>query len=197
LRRKGAKKVEKKSKITTETEVSSAELACVLGITGRRIRQLGEDGQLTKTGTGTYNLVESVQKYIAIASRARNEPSEEEKKRERQRLSAETSLKQSKAVKAGLEVSELQGKLHRSEDVAAMTEDLIYTVRSMYLSLPGRLAVDTHNSASSAEAAEIIRRTIYSDMKELSRYQYDPEKYAERVRARQQWESLNGADDDD
>ena len=94
--------MEKKSKITTETEVSSAELACVLGITGRRIRQLGEDGQLSKTGTGTYNLVESVQKYIAIASRARNEPTEEEKKRERQRLSAETSLKQSKAVKAGL-----------------------------------------------------------------------------------------------
>ena len=180
--------MEKKSKITTETEVSSAELACVLGITGRRIRQLGEDGQLSKTGTGTYNLVESVQKYIAIASRARNEPTEEEKKRERQRLSAETSLKQSKAVKAGLEVSELQGKLHRSEDVAAMTEDLIFTIRSMYMSLPGRLAVDTH---------EIIRKTVYSDMKELSRYRYDPEKYAERVRARQQWESLNGVDDDD
>ena len=189
--------MEKKSKITTETEVSSAELACVLGITGRRIRQLGEDGQLSKTGTGTYNLVESVQKYIAIASRARNEPTEEEKKRERQRLSAETSLKQSKAVKAGLEVSELQGKLHRSEDVAAMMEDLIFTIRSMYMSLPGRLAVDTHESSSSAEAAEIIRKTVYSDMKELSRYRYDPEKYAERVRARQQWESLNGVDDDD
>ena len=189
--------MEKKSKITTETEVSSAELACVLGITGRRIRQLGEDGQLSKTGTGTYNLVESVQKYIAIASRARNEPTEEEKKRERQRLSAETSLKQSKAVKAGLEVSELQGKLHRSEDVAAMTEDLIFTIRSMYMSLPGRLAVDTHESSSSAEAAEIIRKTVYSAMKELSRYRYDPEKYAESVRARQQWESLNGVDDDD
>ena len=78
-----------------------------------------------------------------------------------------------------------------------MTEDLIFTIRSMYMSLPGRLAVDTHESSSSAEAAEIIRKTVYSDMKELSRYRYDPEKYAERVRARQQWESLNGVDDDD
>jgi len=189
--------MEKKSKITVETEVSSAELACVLGITGRRIRQLGEDGQLSKTGTGTYKLVESVQKYIAIAARARNEPTEEEKKRETQRLTAETSLKQSKALKASLEVKELQGKMHRSEDVAAMTEDLIYTIRSMYLSLPGRLAVDTHESASSAEAAEIIRKTVHSDMKELSKYKYDPEKYAERVRERMQWESLNGDEEDE
>ena len=32
--------------ITEETEVSTTELACVLGITGRRIRQMAEDGQL-------------------------------------------------------------------------------------------------------------------------------------------------------
>lgn len=36
------------SKITNETEVSTTELACVLGITGRRIRQLAEDGQMVK-----------------------------------------------------------------------------------------------------------------------------------------------------
>ena len=35
-------------KITLETEVTSSELACVLGITGRNVRQLVEDGQLEK-----------------------------------------------------------------------------------------------------------------------------------------------------
>ncbi len=183
-------------KITAETEVSPSELACVLGITARRIRQLSEDGQLDKSSDGKFNLADSVKKYLNIYAKARNEPSQEEKKRENSRLNAELSLKQSKAVKAGLEIAELQGKLHRSEDVSAMMEDLIYTMRSMYLSLPGRLAVDTHSSASSAEAAEIIRKVCYSDMKEISRYQYDPEKFAERVRERQKWEHNGDAEDD-
>ena len=187
--------MEKEHRITAETEVSSAELACVLGITARRVRQLSEDGQLLKSDIGRFKLVDSVKRYIEIASRARSEPTKEEKEREKQRIGAETSLKQSKAIKAGLEVKELQGKLHRSEDVANAMEDLIYTVRNLYLSLPGRLAVDTHESASSAEAAEIIRKTVYADMKEISRYQYDPEKFAERVRERQKWQ--NGDSDDD
>ena len=138
-------------------------------------------------------MADAVQRYIALMSKP--QMTEEEKKQEKLRLASETSLKNSKAVKAGLEVKELQGKLHRSEDVNNVMDDLIYTMRSMYLSLPGRLAVDTHNSASSAEAAEIIRKTVYADMKEISRYSYDPEKFAERVRERQKWE--HDGDDDD
>lgn len=187
--------MEKERKITAETEVSSAELACVLGITARRVRQLSEDGQLLKSDVGRFKLAESVRRYIEIASRARSEQTPEEKQQDKERMTAETSLKKSKATKAVLEVSELRGKLHRSEDVNNVMDDLIYTMRSMYLSLPGRLAVDTHNSASSAEAAEIIRKTVYADMKEISRYSYDPEKFAERVRERQKWE--HDGDDDD
>ena len=41
-------------KITPETEVSTTELACVLGITGRCIRQLAEDGQLEKVSKGRF-----------------------------------------------------------------------------------------------------------------------------------------------
>ena len=57
------------SKITSETEVSTTELACVLGITGRRIRQLAEDGQLEKASKGRFPLCESVQRYIAALSK--------------------------------------------------------------------------------------------------------------------------------
>lgn len=58
-----------KGKITPETEVSTSELACVLGITGRRIRQLAEDGVLDKQGQGKLNLPESVQRYIGYLTR--------------------------------------------------------------------------------------------------------------------------------
>lgn len=50
--------------ITEETEVSTTELACVLGITGRRIRQMAEDGQLQKVSKGRFLLADSVQRYV-------------------------------------------------------------------------------------------------------------------------------------
>ena len=78
--------------------------------------------------------------------------------------------------------------MHRSEDVAAMTEDLIYTVRDSLLALPGRLAVDVAGTSTAAEAAEIVKREVYAVMKDLAQYQYDPAKYAERVRERMDWE---------
>lgn len=171
-------------KITTETEVSTAELACVLGITGRRIRQLAEDGEMNKVNAGTFKLCESVQKYLQMQLRNKNEPSKEDVAKDK----AELSFKQAKAIKSTLEVKELQGKMHRSEDVEAMTEDLVFTIRSQLLSLPGRLAVDVCKATSASAAAEIIRKEVFSIMESLSFYQYDPAKYAERVRERQKWD---------
>ena len=62
-------------KITPETEVSTTGLACVLGITGRAIRQLSEDGLLEKVSKGRFLLCDSVQRYIA--SKTKESRSEE------------------------------------------------------------------------------------------------------------------------
>ena len=166
------------NKITTETEVSTSELACVLGITARYVRQLTEDGQLEKIKQGRYALCASVQKYID----SREAVTEDDAKLEKAKRAAEVTLKTSKAHIAKMEADELRGKMHRSEDVAAMTEDLIYTVRGSLMALPGRLAVDVAAVTTPAEAAEIIRKEVHALMRELANYQYDPEKYEERVR---------------
>ena len=184
-----------KSKITAETEVSTTELACVLGITGRRIRQLTEDGDLDKVERGRFNLCDSVQKYIKLLSR--REISGDDATLEKAKKKAEVTLKASKAQIAKLEADELKGKMHRSEDVAAMTEDLIYTIRGALIALPGRLAVDVAATSTAAEAAEVIRKEVHKVMRELSAYQYDPEKYEERVRQRRDWETVSGRNDDD
>ena len=107
------------AKITSETEVSSSELACVLGITGRNIRQLVEDGQLKKKD-GRVLLCDSVKRYVAFKSR--KEADDEEKRLEKARRTADVTMKASKAQIAKMEADELRGKMHRSEDVAAMTD---------------------------------------------------------------------------
>ena len=182
------------AKITSETEVSSSELACVLGITGRNIRQLVEDGQLEKVD-GRFILSDSVQRYVAFKSK--RDKDDEEKRLEKTRLTADVTMKASKAQIAKMEADELRGKMHRSEDVAAMTEDLIYTIRGSLMALPGRLAVDVAATATPAEAAEIIRKEVHALMRELANYQYDPEKYEERVRERRKWEAGGGDLDDE
>lgn len=182
-------------KITPETEVSTTELACVLGITGRRIRQLAEDGQLEKESKGRFLLCESVQRYIASLSK--KTVSEEDRRMEKASRTADVTLKASKAQIAKMEADELRGKMHRSEDVAAMTEDLIYTVRGSLMALPGRLAVDVAAAITPAEAAEIIRKEVHALMRELANYEYNPEKYEERVRERRNWEAGGGDVDDE
>ena len=180
------------NKITPETEVSTTELACVLGVTGRRIRQLAEDGQIDKISQGKFNLCDCVQRYCAFLDRGSLD--EDDKKFEKARRSADTSIKVSKAAIAKMEAAELDGKMHRSEDVAAMTEDLIYTIRGMLRALPGRLADDTFNADSSAEAEAIIRKEVFALMETLSRYEYDPKKYEERVRDRMNWQKADSGD---
>lgn len=180
-------------KITNETEVGTTELAVVLGLTGRRVQQMAQDGTITPIRRGRFLLGESIRRYINFLS-AKNK---DNSKQEIEKQNAEIRIKNAKAVIAELEAKELQGKMHRSEDVAAMTEDLIYSIRTMLVALPGRLAVDVASTESSAEAAEVIRKEVFKVMQELSNYCYDPDKYEERVRERRNWEINDGCDVDD
>lgn len=181
--------------ITKDTEASGTEVAAVLGISGRRVQQLAQDGTFNTVRRGKYNLADTVQRYIQFVSRPVVD--EEDAKMERAKRVSEAQIKAAKATMARLEADELKGKMHRAEDVAAMTEDLIYTVRGSLNALPGRLAVDVAAVSTAAEAADIIRREVYKVMGELAEYRYDPRKYAERVRERQSWDALDGDDDGD
>lgn len=178
------------------------DLANLFALTGQWINQLTRDGILKKRDTPAgkrYNVVESTRAYVQhLRDKAagRGEKGIPETK-ELEKFEAEVRIKQAKAQIAELEAQELQGKMHRSEDVAAMTEDMLYTIRDSLLALPGRLAVDAAGATSAAEAAEIIRREVYAIMEELSNYKYDPQKYEDRVRERMKWDITDEDEPDD
>lgn len=178
------------------------ELANLFALTGQWINQLTRDGILKRRDTPAgkrYNVVESTRAYVQYlrdkaAGREARCASDD---KELQKLAAEIRIKEAKADMAELESEELRGKMHRSEDVAALTEDLMFTVRDSLLALPGRLAMDVAAVETAAEAADIIRREICAVMKGLSDYKYDPAKYAERVRARLKWDISESDEEDD
>ena len=166
-----------------KTEVNATTLAAVLGVTARRVQQLAQDGIIAVASRGKYRLGEAVQAYIDF--RVNDKPLS---KAENDKLNADVLIKKAKATIMALEAQELQGKMHRSEDVANLTEDLIYTIRGMLLALPGRLAIDAASLMNPSEVSALIRKEVYYVMEELSQYKYDPQKYEERVRNRRKWE---------
>lgn len=169
-------------------------IAKLFGLSTRRVEQLAKEGVVPVAQTRPYmfDLLPTIQTYIRYLSDKANgkEKSTQTTKIESDKLQAEADLKRSKADMAALQLKELEGKMHRSEDVEAMTTDLVYTVRSMIMALPGRLAVDTTHAATPAEAAVIIRGECHRILDELSGYQYDPEAYRRRVRDREGWSEL-------
>lgn len=182
----------------TPVYVKTADICAMTDNSNQWIGQLVSQGTIHKRSTphgNLFDVAETMRAYCdMLKSRAEAKP---ENPADKEKQDAEVSIKKAKAIITVLEAKELQGKMHRSEDVAAMTEDLIYAIRGMLVALPGRLAVDVAAAETPAEAAEIIRKEVFQVMQELSRYRYDPKKYEERVRERRDWDTVNGRDDDD
>lgn len=182
--------------------VDSKTIAAIFGVDPRRVQQLAKEGVITATKEGhanRYDLLPTIQRYIRYLSdkaNGRESISKKDAETEGRRLEAEADLKRSKADMAALQLKELEGKMHRSEDVEAVMTDLVFTIRSSLIALPGRLAVDVVTAQTAAEASVIIRDEVYKILEELAGYKYDPEEYARRVRDREGWGDLPDGEDD-
>ena len=170
----------------------SAIIAKLFGVTDRRVQQLAKEGVIPAASVRPYkfDLLPTVQAYIRYLSdkaNGKDSKSADTVQAEADKLRAEADLKQSKAKIADMQLKELEGKMHRSEDVEAVTNDLVYTVRSMIMALPGRLAMDVVQASNANEASALIRSECYKILNELAGYQYDPEVYRRRVRDREGW----------
>jgi len=179
------------TKITRETVIGTSEAASISGLTIRRIQQLIQDGTIPTIEKGKITLGDL---YESLIRQSKKELSDEDRKIEQAKRKAEATLKASKAQMAKLEADELAGKMHRKEDVENIMADMVYTIRDALMALPGRLAVDAANASSAAEASDVIRKEVHKIMNELAEYEYDPEKFEERVRERMEW---SASDDDD
>ena len=158
----------------------------------RRVQQLAKEGILPAASQRPYKFdllptVKAYIRYLRDRANVKEAKTADTVKAEADKLRAEADLKQSKAKIAELQLKELEGKMHRSEDVEALTNDLVYTARSMIMALPGRLAMDVVQAGSANEASALIRTECYKILDELAGYQYDPEAYRRRVRDREGW----------
>ena len=187
---------EKRQGVNSETEVKTTELAGILGISARRVQQLAQDDVIRPSRRGWFLLGQSVQRYLSFLDKERKQESDAEKDRANERGKADVEWKKARASIAKMEAEELAGTMHRSEDVQAMTEQLIYAVRGALSALPGRCGKEVAETGSVREAIAILRREVNAAMEELQNFRYDPDGYKRLVRDRKNWEHEHGEEKD-
>ena len=114
----------------------SKTVAAYFGMTSRRVQQLTKEGILTAVRCGNanrYDLQAVVREYVRYLTdkASGRETSQKDANAETRRLEAEADFKRSRADMAALQLQELEGTMHRSEDVEAVKRDLVITIRSM------------------------------------------------------------------
>lgn len=177
---------------------STQVIAKIFGVSTRRVEQLKTEGVIKGQGKPTkYDLLPTIQAYIRYLSDKANgrEKKETTAELEEAKLRAEVDIKEAKAKAAQMELKELQGKMHRAEDVEAITTGHVLFLRSMLMAMPGKLAVDLAGTHTAPEQADRVKREVYYLLERLAEYRYDPEEYRARVRERQGWNDQHGDDD--
>lgn len=177
----------------------AAVIARLYGTDVRRIQQLNTAGIIKGQGRpAMYDLLPTIQalfKYQRDIIQDKKKSAATSELEER-KLKAEAEIKESKAAIVKMEQEELEGKLHRAEDVEAITTDHVLFLRSMLMAMPGKLAVDLGGTHTAAEQAERVRQEVYFVLDQLANYKYDPEEYKKRVMERKGWERISKDDSD-
>lgn len=116
--------------------ISPNELARLLGISPRAVRNLAADGILERAGKGDFRAAESVQAYVryreALARKKRSDG-------QNLKAAAEVRLKAAQADAAEMKAAAMRGELLNARDVEAAWAAILRDVRAGMLAVPGRV----------------------------------------------------------
>lgn len=177
-------------------------IAELFNITPRRVQQFAKEGifKSEKDATGwSIDLYDAVKNYLLYVNDGGKTAEEKTKSMtlEEKKINAEIDYKTAKANRAKLELKELQGKMHRSEDVEEMTVQLLSFIRSQLLAFAGTLAVDLENVEGIARRSGVIKKSVNRVLIDMMDFEYSPERYKDLVKAREGWAAKEGDDDED
>lgn len=186
---------------TTKNYQKADVIARLFGKTTRRIQQLTQDGILPTEATPSgrrYDLLPTIKRYIKyLEERADKQQPQSVTEKLEKKLDAEIKYKQAKADKAKLELDELKGTMHRAADIEKLTDELVFSVRSMLLALPGRVAMDLAAIDTAPGVSKYMAEHVAVLLDELATHEYNPDTYKQLVREREGWQADNDTDEDD
>lgn len=147
-------------------EITTKELAALLGITIRRVQQYNKDGIINNVTRGKFNAAQSIQKYITYQLEL------ERKKYKRQGLDLYEIRKRREAAEAELKEIELQktkGELIEIDEMHTVVYKIINESKMKLLSIPNSISTKLLKKTSKREVNKIIKNAIYESLSDLSR----------------------------
>lgn len=151
--------------------VSAKVLSKIIGVSERRIRQLAEEGILTKASSGRYNLHESLHGYI-LNLRVANDTNKIQTELEDQLdLKLEQALHERvKRHMSELKYSLMKGNVHRAEDVEDVMVNMLTNFKTKLLNLPTKLTPLLVDRNDKGYILDLLTKEVYEVLGELSNY---------------------------
>ncbi|MBZ9691615.1 DNA-packaging protein [Clostridium sp. M14] len=149
--------------------VNQKELANILGITSRRVRQLREEGFFSFAENGKkYSLEKCVQEYIEYKVKAEtNTGTSIDREKE------QAEHEQIKKNISKLKLRKLKKELHEASDVELFLSEMLINFRNRVLSIPSKVAVQILGEEDINRIIEILQKEMYETLEELSEYNPD------------------------
>ncbi|WP_459482099.1 hypothetical protein [Clostridium saccharoperbutylacetonicum] len=150
--------------------VNQKQLANILGITDRRVRQLREEGFFSFAESGKkYNLEKCVQEYIEYKIKTEtNKGTSIDVEKER------AEHEQIKKNISGLKLRKLKKELHEASDVELFLNEMLINFRNRLISIPAKVAVQVLGESDINRIISLLQKEMTETLEELS--EYDPDK---------------------
>lgn len=153
-------------------DVNQKELAAILGITDRRVRQLKNEFGLFSKGLSSekkqknYVLEKCVPEYINYKLEAEVQQTGYNKEKE------QAEHEQIKKKISILKLRKLKRELHEADDVEEFLTDMLVNFKNRLLSVPQKVAPLIVSEDDVNVILDILEREIFQTLEELS--EYDP-----------------------
>lgn len=150
--------------------VNQKQLANILGITDRRVRQLREEGFFSfAEGGKKYNLEKCVQEYIEYKIKTETNRGTsidvEKEKAEHEQIKKNISK---------LKLRKLKKELHEASDVELFLSEMLVNFKNRLLSIPNKVAVQVLGEQDINRIISLLNKEMIETLEELS--EYDPDK---------------------
>ena len=180
-----------KEETSSIIEVTEVELADMLGVSQRRVRQLAVDGVAVKTRAGRYDLKLSVQNYIRNIKDKDKTSNQGIDKIKAAREAEGLMTDRLKKKKIELQERKMENQLHEAEDVKMIWNTMIVAAKSRITSIPTKTAPKLVGLENIKEVESILSREVKEALNEIA--EYDVNKFVE---AEEMNEYGTEADDD-
>jgi phage terminase Nu1 subunit (DNA packaging protein) len=152
------------------TDVSTNQLATLLGVSPQRINQLAAASVLQKIGRNKYPLASSIAAYITHREQL---VTEELNDSVGTLTAARREWVETKNQLAALDLAERQAELVSVAELEHAWGMLMDTLRTHLLAIPSKLAPRLNAARSSAEAQALVRREIHDALSRISSHQFE------------------------